>query len=172
MKNRIVRAIAGSFILISLLLAIYVHLNWLWFTAFVGANLLQSSITKWCLLEDILKYFGVKDWFHWPCKLDSIEIRELCTHNWLGIWVNESCRWYWGRDAKETWALVTVLIYGFILHFRLIPKWTGLFAYNVATIYGLSSVIMTYYGANDYLPGLHSYATGDSTPIPSRSMQG
>jgi hypothetical protein len=61
MKNRIIRAIAGSFILISLLLAVYVHQNWLWFTAFVGANLLQSSITKWCLLEDILKKFGVKD---------------------------------------------------------------------------------------------------------------
>jgi hypothetical protein len=61
MKNRIVRGVAGSFILISLLLAVYVNQNWLWFTAFVGANLLQSSITKWCLLEDILKKFGIKD---------------------------------------------------------------------------------------------------------------
>jgi hypothetical protein len=61
MKNRIVRAIAGSLILISLLLAIYVNQNWLWFTAFVGANLLQSSITKWCLMEDILTKLGVKD---------------------------------------------------------------------------------------------------------------
>jgi disulfide bond formation protein DsbB len=61
MKNRIVRAVAGIFILISLLLAIYVNQNWLWFTAFVGANLLQSSITKWCLMEDILKKLGVKD---------------------------------------------------------------------------------------------------------------
>ncbi|MEO8254535.1 MAG: DUF2892 domain-containing protein [Flavobacterium sp.] len=61
MKNRIIRAVAGSFILISLLLAIYVSQNWLWLTAFVGANLLQSSITKWCLMEDILKKFGVKD---------------------------------------------------------------------------------------------------------------
>ena len=59
MKNRIIRAIAGSFVLISLLLSIYVDQNWLWFTAFVGANLLQSSITKWCLMEDILKYLGV-----------------------------------------------------------------------------------------------------------------
>ncbi|WP_348811541.1 YgaP family membrane protein [Flavobacterium maritimum] len=61
MKNRIIRAVAGSFILISLLLAMYVNQNWLWFTTFVGANLLQSSITKWCLLEDILTKFGVKD---------------------------------------------------------------------------------------------------------------
>lgn len=61
MRNRIVRGVAGTFILISLLLAIYQNINWLWFTAFVGANLLQSSITKWCLLEDILKKFGVSD---------------------------------------------------------------------------------------------------------------
>jgi len=61
MKNRIVRAVAGSFILISLLLAIYVNMNWLWFTAFVGANLLQSSITKWCLMDTILEKLGVKD---------------------------------------------------------------------------------------------------------------
>ncbi|SFF11428.1 YgaP family membrane protein [Flavobacterium xueshanense] len=61
MKNRIVRAVAGTFILISLLLAIYVNQNWLWFTAFVGANLLQSSITKWCLMEQILTKLGVKD---------------------------------------------------------------------------------------------------------------
>lgn len=61
MINRIIRAIAGSFILISVLLAVYVNQNWLWFTAFVGVNLLQSSITKWCLMEDILKKLGVKD---------------------------------------------------------------------------------------------------------------
>tara|TARA_R110000868_G_scaffold196650_1_gene442621 strand:- start:1370 stop:1564 length:195 start_codon:yes stop_codon:yes gene_type:complete len=61
-KNRVFRAIVGSFILISLLLAIYININWLWFTAFVGANLLQSSITKWCLLDIILeKVFKVKD---------------------------------------------------------------------------------------------------------------
>jgi len=60
MRNRIVRGVAGTFILISLLLAIYININWLWFTAFVGANLLQSSLTKWCLMEDILKKIGFK----------------------------------------------------------------------------------------------------------------
>lgn len=62
MKNRIVRGIAGTFILASLLLAIYVNINWLWFTAFVGANLLQSSLTKWCLMDTIIeKVFKVKN---------------------------------------------------------------------------------------------------------------
>jgi hypothetical protein len=61
MINRWIKAIAGSFVLISVALAVYVDINWLWFTAFVGANLLQSSITKWCLMETILKKLGVKD---------------------------------------------------------------------------------------------------------------
>ena len=71
-----------------------------------------------------------------------------------------------GWDAKETWALVTILVYAFILHMRLIPKLKGLFAYNIATIFGLASVIMTYFGVNYYLSGLHSYAAGDPVPIP------
>jgi len=83
-----------------------------------------------------------------------------------GVWANESWGRYWGWDAKETWALVSILVYAFILHMRLIPKLGGLFAFNFATLFGLSSVIMTYYGVNYYLSGLHSYAAGDPVPIP------
>jgi len=61
MINRFLHAIAGAFILISLLLAHYVNINWLWFTAFVGANLLQSAFTNWCLMSVILKKLGVKE---------------------------------------------------------------------------------------------------------------
>ncbi|PKD19584.1 sulfurtransferase [Salegentibacter salinarum] len=61
MKNRVVRGIAGTFVLVSLLLAVYVNINWLWFTAFVGANLLQSSLTHWCLMDKILERLGVTD---------------------------------------------------------------------------------------------------------------
>ena len=61
MIQRIINGVAGTFILISVLLAIKLNINWLWFTAFVGANLLQSSFTKWCLMGDLLKKFGVKD---------------------------------------------------------------------------------------------------------------
>ena len=57
--ERWIRLIAGCFILISLALAHWVHPYWLWFTAFVGANLFQSALTKWCLLEDILAKLGV-----------------------------------------------------------------------------------------------------------------
>ncbi|WP_082026469.1 DUF2892 domain-containing protein [Flammeovirga sp. OC4] len=60
MLERIIRFVAGTFILLSLALAVYVNINWLFFTAFVGVNLLQSSLTKWCPLESILKYFNPK----------------------------------------------------------------------------------------------------------------
>ena len=61
MKNRYIRVIAGTFILISIILSVYVSQDWLWFTAFVGANLIQSSFTRWCLMEKILDKLGVKD---------------------------------------------------------------------------------------------------------------
>ena len=54
-----IRLIAGSFILISLALAHWVNPHWLWFTVFVGVNLIQSSISKWCLMEDILRKTGL-----------------------------------------------------------------------------------------------------------------
>lgn len=84
-----------------------------------------------------------------------------------GVWANESWGRYWGWDAKETWALVTILVYAFILHMRLIPKLKGLYAFNLASLFGWASVIMTYYGVNYYLSGLHSYASGDPAPLPS-----
>lgn len=55
MKERIFRAVVGIMVLVSIILAYYVNINWLLLTAFIGLNLLQSSITKWCLLDDILK---------------------------------------------------------------------------------------------------------------------
>lgn len=83
-----------------------------------------------------------------------------------GVWANESWGRYWGWDPKETWALVTILVYAFILHMRFIPGFRGLYAFNVATLFGWASVIMTYFGVNYYLSGLHSYAAGDPMPVP------
>jgi len=57
--ERWIRLFAGSFILISLALAHWVNPHWLWFTAFVGLNLFQSSLTRWCLMEDILVKMGI-----------------------------------------------------------------------------------------------------------------
>jgi len=82
------------------------------------------------------------------------------------VWANESWGRYWGWDPKETWALVTVLVYSFIVHMRLIPGLNGVFAFNFAALIGFSSVLMTYFGVNYYLSGMHSYAAGDPVPIP------
>ena len=57
---QLTRVVAGSFILLSLFLAIKVNINWLWFTAFVGVNLLQSGLTKWCLMEKIMQKLGAQ----------------------------------------------------------------------------------------------------------------
>lgn len=60
MRERIVRGVAGSLVLISIALAYFVSINWLILTAFVGLNLFQSSLTKWCLMDDILKKFNIE----------------------------------------------------------------------------------------------------------------
>ncbi len=84
-----------------------------------------------------------------------------------GIWANESWGRYWGWDPKETWALIIVLFYAMLLHLRFIPKANGKFLFNFLSIIGLGVVLMTYFGVNYYLSGLHSYAAGDPVPIPT-----
>ena len=84
-----------------------------------------------------------------------------------GVWANESWGRYWGWDPKETWALVTVLLYAFVAHMRMVPGLRGLYAFNLASLLAFGSVIMTYFGVNYYLSGLHSYAAGDPLPVPS-----
>lgn len=92
----------------------------------------------------------------------------LTIGSFLGaVWANESWGRYWGWDPKETWALITMLVYAFILHMRLIPSFKSVFAFNFGSLIGLGSVIMTYFGVNYYLSGLHSYAGGDAVPVPS-----
>lgn len=84
-----------------------------------------------------------------------------------GVWANESWGRYWGWDPKETWALVTILVYTFIGHMHKIPGFRGSFAVSTAAVLGISAVLMTYFGVNYYLSGLHSYAQGEPAPIPT-----
>ena len=78
-----------------------------------------------------------------------------------GVWANESWGRYWGWDPKETWALVSILVYAIILHFRFIPGLKSAFAFNLASFWGYSAILFTYFGVNFMLVGLHSYAQGD-----------
>lgn len=84
-----------------------------------------------------------------------------------GMWANESWGRYWSWDPKETWAFISVIVYAFVLHVRLIPGMGSKFLFNALALVCFSTVIMTYFGVNYYLSGLHSYAKGDPMPIPA-----
>ncbi len=81
-----------------------------------------------------------------------------------GVWANESWGRYWGWDPKETWSMITIFIYAFVLHMRMMPFFKGKLAYNIAAVLAFSSVVMTYLGVNYYLTGMHSYGSGDPLP--------
>ena len=84
-----------------------------------------------------------------------------------GMWANESWGRYWSWDPKETWAFISVIIYAIVLHLRLVPGLRGKWAFNFASLWAIWTIIMTYFGVNYYLSGLHTYAAGDKIPIPS-----
>ena len=91
----------------------------------------------------------------------------LTLGNFLGgVWANESWGRYWGWDSKETWALVSILVYAAVLHMRFIPRLNNQYAFAVASFFAYWSIIMTYFGVNFYLAGMHSYAAGDPLPVP------
>ena len=83
-----------------------------------------------------------------------------------GVWANESWGRYWGWDPKETWALVSILVYALVLHFRWIPGLANVYVQATGSFLGIWSIIMTYFGVNYLLVGLHSYAAGEATKIP------
>ena len=98
----------------------------------------------------------------------TVGLIMLTIGNFLGgMWANESWGRYWGWDPKETWALISILIYAFVLHMRLIPKLRGNWLFNLMSIIAFASIMMTYFGVNFYLVGLHSYASGDKVITPN-----
>jgi len=91
----------------------------------------------------------------------TVGLVMLSIGNFLGgMWANESWGRYWGWDPKETWALISIMIYAFVIHMRLVPGLRGRFGFNLASIIAFSSIMFTYFGVNFYLSGLHSYQSG------------
>ncbi|MBX7490864.1 cytochrome c biogenesis protein CcsA [Helicobacter turcicus] len=91
----------------------------------------------------------------------------LTVGNFLGgVWANESWGRYWGWDPKETWALISIVVYAIVLHIRFIPKGNNPYVFATLSVVAFYSILMTYFGVNFYLSGLHSYAAGDPLPIP------
>ncbi|MCF7561834.1 cytochrome c biogenesis protein CcsA [Sabulilitoribacter multivorans] len=92
----------------------------------------------------------------------TVGLVMLTIGNFLGgMWANESWGRYWGWDPKETWALISIMVYAFVIHMRLVPGLRGRWFFNLMSIVAFSSIMMTYFGVNFYLAGLHSYASGD-----------
>ena len=75
------------------------------------------------------------------------------------IWANVSWGRYWGWDPKETWALISIVVYALVLHIRFIPLLKGktTWCFNLLSVVSILSIIMTWFGVNYYLSGLHSY---------------
>jgi cytochrome c-type biogenesis protein CcsB len=91
----------------------------------------------------------------------TVGLVMLTIGNFLGgMWANESWGRYWGWDPKETWALISIMVYAFVIHMRLVPGLRGRYAFNLASVIAIGSIIFTYFGVNFYLAGLHSYQSG------------
>ncbi|TXG35743.1 cytochrome c biogenesis protein [Seonamhaeicola maritimus] len=91
----------------------------------------------------------------------TVGLVMLTIGNFLGgMWANESWGRYWGWDPKETWALISIMIYAFVIHMRLIPGLRGRWLFNLCSVVAISFIIFTYFGVNFYLSGLHSYQSG------------
>ena len=82
------------------------------------------------------------------------------------IWASESWGRYWGWDPKETWALISIIVYVIITHLRLMPALDNPLLFATLSLWGYGSILMTYFGVNYYLTGLHAYAGGDPVPLP------
>ena len=78
------------------------------------------------------------------------------------IWANESWGRYWGWDPKETWALITVVIYAVVTHLHLVKRWNNLWLFNLSSVIAFASVLMTFFGVNYFLSGMHSYGQNDN----------
>ena len=97
----------------------------------------------------------------------TIGLVMLTIGNFLGgMWANESWGRYWGWDQKETWALISIMIYTAVLHLRIIPRLNNKWLFNLMSIISFAAIMMTYFGVNFYLVGLHSYASGDKVITP------
>lgn len=93
----------------------------------------------------------------------TIGLIMLSIGNFLGgQWANESWGRYWGWDPKETWALISIMVYAFVIHARFVPALRGKWFFNLMSMFAFISILFTYYGVNFHLVGLHSYASGEA----------
>ena len=96
----------------------------------------------------------------------TVGLVMLTIGNFLGgQWANESWGRYWGWDPKETWALISIMVYAFVIHARFVPSLRNSWIFNLMAMYAFVSILFTYYGVNFHLVGLHSYASGEAKSL-------
>lgn len=78
------------------------------------------------------------------------------------VWANESWGRYWGWDPKETWALITMVVYAIVTHLHLVKRWYSDWLFNLCSVVAFASVLMTFFGVNYFLSGMHSYGQNDN----------
>ncbi|MEP1487398.1 MAG: cytochrome c biogenesis protein CcsA [Algibacter sp.] len=136
-------------------------------SAILGLMALVLLIFKTSKTKDIIE-IKIKELSYINEIAMTIGLFVLAVGTFLGgVWANESWGRYWAWDPKETWALISIIVYAIVLHLRFIPKLNNNYVLNVASMFAFWSIIMTSFGVNYYLSGLHSYAAGDPLPIPS-----
>ena len=134
---------------------------------FFGISFLIGWINLWMMALSRHKKFAML----------SVPVRELSLINEMSlviglnlmtigtfigaVWANESWGRYWGWDPKETWALITLIIYVIVTHLHLLRKGYKLWLFNLCSVLAFASVLMTYFGVNYFLSGMHSYGQSD-----------
>ncbi len=123
-------------------------------------NMVLMSVTKKSKLPDIGNRIRELSIVNEMSLLVGLALMTIGT--FLGaVWANESWGRYWGWDPKETWALITVIIYVIVIHLRLVKKTSNLWIFNLASVIAFASVLMTFFGVNYFLSGMHSYGQTD-----------
>ena len=112
------------------------------------ANVIKATVGELSLVNEMSLWIG---------------LTLMTIGTFLGaVWANESLGRYWGWDPKETWALITVVIYAIVLHMRMIKACKNAWALNMGSVIAFASVMMTFFGVNYLLSGMHSYGQNDN----------
>ncbi len=140
--------------------------------SFLGLGALTGMVTMFLYIAKNKRNEGVlNDNIEFLTKLNKIVLIAglylITIGCFLGaIWANVSWGRYWGWDPKETWCLISILVYTFITHMHNIKGMESNFSFNLGSVLGFSSIIMTYFGVNYFLGGMHSYAGGATPSVP------
>ena len=119
-------------------------------------NLVMMSLKKPVLIQRIKELSIINE----MSLLIGLALMTIGT--FLGaIWANESWGRYWGWDPNETWALITMVVYAIVTHLHMMPFRNKLWLFNLSSVIAFYSVLMTFFGVNYFLSGMHSYGQND-----------